>query len=204
METAVTQGEYALFIAETGHRVPFVSPKQWKSYHLAHPYAHVRPYVWLHNQYPHDKANHPIVLVNIKDARAYAKWLSKKTGRHLQLPSEKQWEKSMRGSQGLLYPWGNTYHASYLNNADQAKLTHRALGTLPVSSFSQAASPYGVLDGAGQVFEWTRDINQQRAIVKGGSWDDHGGVCRPAAHHTRPIKLKHILIGFRLVDIGKL
>ncbi|PCI44801.1 MAG: hypothetical protein COB41_03365 [Proteobacteria bacterium] len=204
MQTPVTQAEYALFIEGTGYRAPFVSPKQWQSYHLVHPYSHVKSYLWLNKQYPDNKANHPIVLVNINDARAYARWLSKKTGRNLQLPSEKQWEKAMRGSQGLLYPWGNTYHDGYLNNADQAKLAHRPLGTLPVGSFPQAASPYGILDGAGQVFEWTRDVTNQKAIVKGGSWDDYGGVCRPAAHHTRPITLKHILIGFRLIYIGKM
>jgi len=204
MQTPVTQAEYALFIEDTGYHAPFVSPKQWQSYHLVPPYSHVKPYLWLDKQCPANKTNHPIVLVNIKDARAYAHWLSKKTGRNLQLPSEKQWEKAMRGTKGLLYPWGNTYRADYLNNADKAGANTSTLGTLPVGSFPQAASPYGVLDGAGQVFEWTRDIKQQRATVKGGSWDDYGGVCRPAAHHQRPITLKHILIGFRLVDMGEL
>jgi formylglycine-generating enzyme required for sulfatase activity len=199
MRTPVTQAEYAVFIKETKHRVPFVRPKQWQSYHLAHPYSHVKPYLWSNKRSPQRKTNHPVVLVNIEDAHAYAHWLSKKIKRKLQLPSEKQWEKAMRGNKGLLYPWGNTYHSDYLNNAD-----HTPDGTMPVDSFPQAASPYGVLDGAGQVFEWTRDIQNQQATVKGGSWDDHGGVCRPAAHHQRPVALKHILIGFRLVDMGKL
>ncbi|MDQ6997144.1 MAG: hypothetical protein Q9M17_00340, partial [Mariprofundus sp.] len=49
-------------------------------------------------------------------------------------------------------------------------------------------------------FEWTSTAwNDQKKTVKGGSWDDHGGVCRPAAHHGRPMALKHILIGFRLI-----
>jgi len=199
MKKPVTQAKYAVFIKETKHRVPFVSPKQWQSYHLAHPYSHVKPYLWLNKKPPQHKANHPVVLVNIKDAQAYARWLSNKTGRNLKLPSEKQWEKAMRGDKGYLYPWGNTYRSDYLNNADQTPD-----GTMPVGLFPQAASPYGVLDGAGQVFEWTRDIHNQKATVKGGSWDDHGGVCRPAAHHQRPVTLKHILIGFRLVDMGKL
>jgi len=164
MQTPVTQKEYERFITETGHRVPFVIPKTWQSYHLTHPYNHVKPYLWLGKKPPKNKANHPIVLVNIKDARAYAHWLSQKTGRNLRLPSEKQWEKAMRGNKGLLYPWGNTYHPDYLNNADQAPD-----GTIPAGSFPQAASPYGVLDGAGQVFEWTRDIHNQKATVKGGS-----------------------------------
>ena len=59
-----------------------------------------------------------------------------------------------------------------------------------------------MLDAAGQVFEWVAaEKDQKRAWVKGGSWDDKGcGVCRPSARHTRPKTLKHILIGFRVVQ----
>lgn len=73
--------------------------------------------------------------------------------------------------------------------------------TMPVASFPLGNSPYGLADGAGQVFEWTATpAGPGRRIVKGGSWDDKGcGVCRPAAGHSRPQKVKHILIGFRLV-----
>ena len=58
-----------------------------------------------------------------------------------------------------------------------------------------------MLDAAGQVFEWTSiTAARRRFIVKGGSWDDKGcGVCRPAARHSRPADIKHILIGFRLI-----
>jgi len=58
------------------------------------------------------------------------------------------------------------------------------------------------MDAAGQVFEWTATpaSGNNRFIVKGGSWDDKGcGVCRPAARHSRPAFLKHILVGFRVV-----
>jgi len=60
-----------------------------------------------------------------------------------------------------------------------------------------------MLDAAGQVFEWTAtSVGRGRFIVKGGSWDDKGcGICRPAARHSRPAGLKHILIGFRLGHI---
>jgi formylglycine-generating enzyme required for sulfatase activity len=53
---------------------------------------------------------------------------------------------------------------------------------------------------AGQVFEWTSTVDEQRPgyfIVKGGSWDDLPGVTRAAARHSRPATLRHILIGFR-------
>ena len=73
--------------------------------------------------------------------------------------------------------------------------------TLPVGTFPQGASPFGMLDAAGQVFEWTAtETDAGRAIVKGGSWDERGcGVCRPAARPSRPTEIKHILNGFRLV-----
>ena len=72
---------------------------------------------------------------------------------------------------------------------------------MPVGAFPDGASVYGLLDAAGQVFEWTATpAGPGRFLVKGGSWDDKGcGVCRPAARHGRPASIKHILIGFRLV-----
>lgn len=196
MKTAVTQAEYAIFIQETAYPAPYASRQTWKSYRLAHPYSHVLPYIWHENRPPKGKENHPVVLVNMGDIQAYAAWLTQKRGVHVHLPTEKQWEKAMRGTDGRLYPWGNNYNSRLLNNHD---LGH--FGTTSVGSFTKGASPYGVLDGAGQVFEWTQSPwpGDANYTVKGGSWDDHGGVCRPAAHHGRPAYLKHILIGFRLV-----
>ena len=71
-----------------------------------------------------------------------------------------------------------------------------------VTAHPTGESPFGLRDAAGQVFEWTRTgAGKGRHIVKGGSWDDKGcGICRPAARHSRPDTLKHILIGFRLVS----
>ena len=193
----VSQAEYARFINSTMHPPPFVDAATWQSYQLAHPYTHAQRYNWHRNKPPAGKSRHPVVLVSLADAESYAAWLSRQTGKHLHLPSAAQWEKAMRGSRGMLYPWGNQYDATRLNNADLGPMS-----TMPTGSFPAGASPYGVLDGAGQVFEWTATPQgRQRHIVKGGSWDDHGGVCRPAAWHSRPNRLKHILIGFRLVEL---
>ncbi|KAA3629191.1 MAG: hypothetical protein DWQ09_02725 [Proteobacteria bacterium] len=73
--------------------------------------------------------------------------------------------------------------------------------TVPVGRYPRGASPFGLSGVAGQVYEWTAmPAGPGRALVKGGSWDDRGcGVCRPAAGHGRPVALKHVLIGFRLV-----
>jgi toxoflavin biosynthesis protein ToxD len=93
-------------------------------------------------------------------------------------------------------PVGDEWDPALLNSADQGPLD-----TMPVGSFPDGASPFGMLDAAGQVFEWTASSGGNgRYVVKGGSWSDKGcGVCRPAAGQSRPDGLKHILIGFRLV-----
>ena len=136
------------------------------------------------------------MLVSHGDAAAYAEWLSRRTGHRWRLPSEAEWEKAARGGDGGRFPWGDVYYAGRLNSHDSGPFD-----TLPVGTYSDGASPFGILDAAGQVFEWTATpMGSGRFIVKGGSWDDKGcGVCRPAARHSRPAALKHILIGFRLV-----
>ncbi len=195
-KTAVTNAEYAKFVNATGHPVPFITEKVWAGYGLVHPYSRVKQYLWVNGKPPKNKEKHPVVLVSYNDAKAYAEWLSKKLHHKVQLPDEPQWEKAMRGTDGRLYPWGNDYDPDQLNNADRGPFA-----TITAGSLTSGSSPYGVLDGAGQVFEWTSTSwSAQKMTVKGGSWDDHGGVCRPAAHHGRPITLKHILIGFRLVE----
>lgn len=197
--TLITNREYALFVDDTDHPAPSIDKKTWSGYGLIHPFERTQKFVWRKKIYPTGRANHPVVLIAWEDASAYARWLSRKTGKQWQLPTEAQWEKAARGKDGQYFPWGNEYDPSRLNSHDQGPFD-----TMPVGHFPTGASPYGMQDAAGQVFEWTRDnIANGRVIVKGGSWDDKGcGVCRPAARHTRPANLKHILIGFRLVVEG--
>jgi formylglycine-generating enzyme required for sulfatase activity len=194
--TPVTNREYAAFVADTGHPAPDVDAATWAGYGLIHPYQRTRRHAWNSTRPPAGRDEHPVVLVSHGDAVAYAEWLSRRTGRRWRLPSEAEWEKAARGSDGRRFPWGDDYLPDRLNSHDRGPFD-----TLPVGTFSNGASPFGILDGAGQVFEWTATpAGKARAIVKGGSWDDKGcGVCRPAARHSRPVTLKHILIGFRLV-----
>ena len=194
--TPVTNREYAAFVADTDHRAPDVDAATWAGYGLVHPFDRTRRHAWRDGRPPAGRDAHPVVLVSRDDAVAYAGWLSRRTGQRWRLPSEEEWEKAARGSDGRSFPWGDVYDAERLNSHDGGPFD-----TLPVGTFSNGASPFGILDGAGQVFEWTATpAGSGRAIVKGGSWDDKGcGVCRPAARHSRPVTLKHILIGFRLV-----
>jgi toxoflavin biosynthesis protein ToxD len=194
--TPITNRDYAAFVADSGHRAPDVDAATWAGYGLIHPYQRTRRHAWRDGRPPAGRDAHPVVLVSFADARAYAAWLSRKSGRRWRLPSEEEWEKAARGTDGRYFPWGNAFMADRLNSHDSGPFD-----TLPVGTFSTGASPFGILDAAGQVFEWTATAaGNDRAIVKGGSWDDKGcGVCRPAARHSRPLTLKHILIGFRLV-----
>ena len=192
----ITNAWYAAFIQATGHRTPNVDRKTWKGYGLIHPYQRSRRHAWKDGYVPQGRENYPVVMVSFQDAMVYAEWLSKQTGHIWRLPRELEWEKAARGVDGRWFPWGNTFEATLANSHDKGPFD-----TLPIGSFPEGASPYGLFDVAGQVFEWTEAVpNKNRAIVKGGSWDDRGcGICRPAARHTRPMAIKHILIGFRLV-----
>lgn len=194
--TLITNAQYAAFVEATGRAAPDVSPEVWQSYGLIHPFERTRRHAWSGGKLPPGRESYPVVLVSHADARAYARWLSEQTGQTWRLPSEEEWEKPARGIDGRYFPWGDGFDPARLNSHDQGPFD-----TTPVGSFPDGASPFGLLDAAGQVFEWTATENRKgRYIVKGGSWDDKGcGVCRPAARHSRPAHLKHILIGFRLV-----
>ena len=111
---------------------------------------------------------HPVVLVSWEEAQAYADWAGKL------LPSEAQWEKAARGTDGRRFPWGNAWDETRLNSAEN--VTNVALetyprwrewwekvdtsteaGTTPVGAYPSGASPYGALDMAGNVFEFCSD-----------------------------------------------
>ncbi len=196
MRTPVTNAQYAAFLAETGHRAPDVDIATWAGYRLVHPYARTRRHAWGNSRPPPGRGRHPVALVSHDDARAYAAWLGRKTGAVWRLPDEAEWEKAARGRAGWMFPWGDRFDPALLNSADAGPFD-----TVPVGANPEGASVYGMLDAAGQVFEWTATPGRSgRFVVKGGSWDDKGcGVCRPAARHDRPAAIKHILIGFRLV-----
>ncbi len=196
MRTLVTNRQYADFVAATGEPAPNVSKPEWQGYGLIHPYERTRRHAWLGGTPPAGRNDHPVVMVSWDSAARYARWLAAKTGLNWQLPTEEQWEKAARGTDGRRFPWGESFDPTRLNSHDNGPFD-----TVSVDAHPNGASPYGMLDAAGQVYEWTRSTyTQDRYVVKGGSWDDSGcGICRPAARHTRPRHLKHILVGFRLV-----
>jgi formylglycine-generating enzyme required for sulfatase activity len=155
--TEVTNGMYLAFVRATGHAPP-------DDDHLW-----AEPYRWRDGRPRPGLEDHPVTLVTFRDAADYCRW------RGLQLPTEEQWEKAARGSDGRAYPWGNRYAAARVAGAEQrspvplarieawtgwwksvyrARMRGKEVGTFPVGRFPQGASPYGALDLAGNVFEW--------------------------------------------------
>ena len=193
-QTLVTNDEYLKFVKETTHRFPFISPGNYqKQGFLVHPYKEVRPFLWSDKGYPNGLGKHPVVLVSIDDASKYCKWKGSKLKKDFRLPTEEEWEKAARGTNGRYFPWGNQWDPARLNSWKGGPYF-----TTEIDKYPGGKSPYGLLDAAGNVFEWTTSTFPNRKhVVKSCSWDDSPGICRPAARHGRPSQSRHILIGFR-------
>ncbi|MCA9939126.1 MAG: SUMF1/EgtB/PvdO family nonheme iron enzyme, partial [Anaerolineales bacterium] len=149
---------------------------------------------WRDNRPPKGLESHPVVNVSWDDAMAYCRWLREKTGKPITLPSEAEWEKAARGGQDAWeYPWGDAF--------DRLRCNGKELGlgtTTPVGIFPDGASPYGVLDMSGNVWEWTRtmwgtrypyqpddgreDVSKSASrVLRGGSWWEDAPALRCAA-----------------------
>lgn len=168
---------------------------------------------------------HPVVCVNWRDARAYAIWLSRKTGKQYRLLSEAEWEYAARAGASTRYSWGDEIGRNRANCIDCGSRWN-GNGTAPVGSFS--ANKFGLHDMHGNVWEWVADCRNasyenapanesvwmeddcSSRIFRGGSWRsfsselrsaNRGGqayVSMPGSRRIKPFKRRLYIIGFRV------
>jgi len=163
----VTNAEYKRFVDATGYPCPPT---------------------WVHGTYPAGKDDHPVTQVNWDDATAYAKWAGKR------LPSDEEWEKAARGTDGRIYPWGNEWDKERANTCET-----KSFDTTPVGKFSpQGDSPYGVADMAGNVWEWVQGSGGKvLQPLRGGTWDSTHDTAACTARMRYTPRRRNDYIGFR-------
>ncbi|MCP5054376.1 MAG: formylglycine-generating enzyme family protein [bacterium] len=159
------------------------------------------------------RGNRPVMDVSWYHAADYCKWLSNKAGISFKLPTEAQWEKAARGTDGRKYPWGEQEPNKNLTNFNED--INKAS---PVGSYPQGTSPYGLLDMAGNVWEWCRDwyapfsyfntriaqrnptgpVDGAYRIIRGGSFLDKGWRLRCFERNYTDPSYQNTDVSFRL------
>jgi sulfatase modifying factor 1 len=184
----VTNHYYQQFVLATGHRKPGLPARYAKSSGKM------------------KGTNQPVVYVSWDDATEYCRWKGKR------LPTEAEWEKAMRGEDGRLWPWGNKEQA---NGANWARVQDGYDVSAPVGSFQADKSPYGVMDGAGNVIEWVDDWYDETyykrsseqnppspeygtyRVLRGGGYTTTGGDVRITSRSKMMPDFRDESIGFR-------
>ncbi len=171
---------------------------------------HPTPSYWGGDSAPPQLNDHPVVEVSLNDALWFCRWLSTATGREFRLPTEAEWERAARGDDQRAFPWGDAWQPGCCNTAE-----HGPGSTTPVGSFAHDISPFGCVDMAGNVEEWTTSKYlpypggnfappaQQQIVARGGSWNGDALLARCTRRHARSAALTSPARGFRVVCVDE-
>ncbi len=147
---------------------------------------------------------HPVVGITWFEAEAYCNWLAYQKKQVVRLPSEAEWEYAARGDDGRPFPWGEEFDANTTNTLESERLA-----TLEAGSTPGDASPFGILDMAGNVQEWTASEytplsdevypSTMLRVVRGGSYNDTAYGARTSYRRAYPPGYFYPFLGFRVV-----
>ena len=204
----VTRGEFGHFVSATGHRTrePCWSRDDRKSTEID----------WKNSGF-HQTDRDPVVCVDWSDARAYADWLSQKTGKTYRLLDEWKWEYAARAGTTTARYWGKSVsqQCRHANGAGLEASSRRERNTVcrdgyeytaPVGSFR--ANRWGLHDMLGNVWEWTSDCwtdnynvlngDCSMHVLRGGAWDNPPSDLRSARRTPGPVDFRAVFVGFRV------
>lgn len=158
------------------------------------------------------KLDHPVGRISWHSAVAYAAWLAECTGEAWRVPTEAEWEKAARGTDGRIYPWGDDFDPARCNTSESG-----INGTTPLGTYPQGASPYNVQDMAGNVWEWTNSLfllypytisreredplSPEKRVLRGGSWNSSARRARAAYRDQNEPDYFLDRVGFRMVRV---
>lgn len=148
-----------------------------------------QPEFWAEEEW--NQPEHPVVGVSYYEAEAYAVWAGK------QLPTEVEWERAARGTDGRKYPWGDEFDKERCNT-DESGIGK----TTRVTRYPNGVSPVGCYDMGGNVWEWTSswyDEEMKERVLRGGSWNDDQDLARCASRSRVNPDARFFIIGFRCV-----